>query len=63
MSHAENRTKQIVVHTTQARQQFFRIHAAKQGMTMSTYAEKIINDVLSKVDDPNNPFIEAKNKQ
>lgn len=63
MTSAESRTKAIVVHTTPTRQQFLRICAAEAGMTISSFAEKVITEALSKVDKPNNPFSESKNKR
>ena len=63
MSNVESRTKAIITHTTPNRHQFLRICAAEAGMTISSFAEKVITEALSKVDKPNNPFSEAKNKQ
>jgi len=63
MTSAESRTKAIIVHTTPTRHQFLRICAAEAGMTISSFTEKVITEALSKVDKPNNPFSESKNKQ
>lgn len=63
MSNVESRTKAIITHTTPNRHQFLRVCAAEAGMTISSFTEKVITEVLSKVDKPNNPFSESKNKQ
>lgn len=63
MTIAETRTKAVVIHTTPSKHQFLRICAAEAGMTISTFAETIIAEHLSKVEKNNNPFSMQKNKQ
>lgn len=59
----ENRTKMVGCHMTPSKQKFLRIHAAEQGMTISSFIDKTLSDVLSKVEKVENPFNESKNKQ
>ncbi|MEN8292081.1 hypothetical protein ABFO59_06300 [Acinetobacter radioresistens] len=47
-------------HFTAEEKQFIRVHAAQHGQTISTFIRSTLNEVLSKVDVPNNPFKDAK---
>lgn len=58
----ENRTKMVGCHMTPSKQKFLRVYAAEQGMTISSFIEKTISDVLSKVEKEDNPFTKTKNK-
>lgn len=59
----ENRTKMVGCHMTPSKQKFLRVYAAEKGMTISTFVEKTLSDVLSKVEKEDNPFIEIKNNR
>jgi plasmid stability protein len=59
----EKRTKMVGCHMTEREKQFLRVHAAKQGDTISDFIRKTLTDVLSKVEDQNNPFTEIKINQ
>ncbi|EME4829870.1 hypothetical protein ACV6K4_000099 [Acinetobacter baumannii] len=59
----ENRTKMVGCHMTEREKKFLRLHAASLDDTISTFVRKALTDVLSKVESPDNPFREIKNKQ
>lgn len=59
----ENRTKMVGCHMTEREKKFLRTHAASLDNTISTFIRNVLNDVLSKVEHPENPFSEIKNKQ
>lgn len=59
----EKRIKMVGCHLTEPEKTFLRVHAAKQGDTTSDFIRKTLTDVLSKVEDPSNPFLKPQNKQ
>ena len=58
----EKRDEMAGAHFTSSEKKYIRVQAAKQGSTTSSFIRNTISDLLSKVDDPENPFKKEENK-
>ena len=59
----EKRNQMAGSHITKSEKNYLRVYAAQHGHTTSTFIRYLLTDVLSKVEDENNPFFTAQNKQ
>ncbi|MFV5433804.1 hypothetical protein [Acinetobacter towneri] len=57
----EKRDQMAGSHFTQREKDFMRIYAAKNRTTISNAIRETIADKFSKIEDPENPFYNAKN--
>lgn len=57
----EKRTQNSIVHLGPSEKDFVRVHAARNRMTISNFIRQAIAKDLAKIEDPENPFYDAKN--